>query len=223
MKVSILVPIYNVEKFFSRCLESLFNQTYQNIEYVFVNDCTPDNSMVVLHNFMEKYPSRAKLVRIIENTNNCGIAIVRNTLIKNATGDYVLFVDSDDWIEEDMVEKLVDKAIQTDADVVGCDYYEDYPNKAVLCKQHYPTDRIEAMKAMTLLKIKGVFVYGVGKSLTEALLVGTAVYRIKGIGEGHNFTVVGRRPKKGNFGRLIVDGGRKIDNVLIKSFLLCSL
>ena len=156
MKVSILVPIYNVEKFFSRCLESLFNQTYQNIEYVFVNDCTPDNSMVVLHNFMEKYPSRAKLVRIIENTNNCGIAIVRNTLIKNATGDYVLFVDSDDWIEEDMVEKLVDKAIQTDADVVGCDYYEDYPNKSVLCKQHYPTDRIEAMKAMTLLKIKGV-------------------------------------------------------------------
>ena len=156
MKVSILVPIYNVEKFFSRCLESLFNQTYQNIEYVFVNDCTPDNSMVVLHNFMEKYPSRAKLVRIIENTNNCGIAIVRNTLIKNATGDYVLFVDSDDWIEEDMVEKLVDKAIQTDADVVGCDYYEDYSNKAVLCKQHYPTDRIEAMKAMTLLKIKGV-------------------------------------------------------------------
>ena len=156
MKVSILVPIYNVEKFFSRCLESLFNQTYQNIEYVFVNDCTPDNSMVVLHDFMEKYPSRAKLVRIIENTNNCGIAIVRNTLIKNATGDYVLFVDSDDWIEEDMVEKLVDKAIQTDADVVGCDYYEDYPNKAVLCKQHYPTDRIEAMKAMTLLKIKGV-------------------------------------------------------------------
>ena len=156
MKVSILVPIYNVEKFFSRCLESLFNQTYQNIEYVFVNDCTPDNSMVVLQNFMEKYPSRAKLVRIIENTNNCGIAIVRNTLIKNATGDYVLFVDSDDWIEEDMVEKLVDKAIQTDADVVGCDYYEDYPNKAVLCKQHYPTDRIEAMKAMTLLKIKGV-------------------------------------------------------------------
>ena len=156
MKVSILVPIYNVEKFFSRCLESLFNQTYQNIEYVFVNDCTPDNSMVVLHNFMEKYPSRAKLVRIIENTNNCGIAIVRNTLIKNATGDYVLFVDSDDWIEEDMVEKLVDKAIQTDADVVGCDYYEDYPIKAVLCKQHYPTDHIEAMKAMTLLKIKGV-------------------------------------------------------------------
>ena len=156
MKVSILVPIYNVEKFFSRCLESLFNQTYQNIEYVFVNDCTPDNSMVVLQNFMEKYPSRAKLVRIIENTNNCGIAIVRNTLIKNATGDYVLFVDSDDWIEEDMVEKLVDKAIQTDADVVGCDYYEDYPNKAVLFKQHYPTDRIEAMKAMTLLKIKGV-------------------------------------------------------------------
>ena len=156
MKVSILVPIYNVEKFFSRCLESLFSQTYTNIEYVFVNDCTPDNSMTILSDMLQKYPSRATMVKIINNPENLGIAIVRNTLLENATGEYILFVDSDDWIEKDMVEKLVERATSTDADIVGCDYYEDYPDNMVIRKQHYPSDHIEAMKAMTLLRIKGV-------------------------------------------------------------------
>ena len=156
MKVSILVPIYNVEKFFSRCLESLFSQTYPNIEYVFVNDCTPDNSMDVLHNIMERYPQRANKVRIINNATNSGIAIVRNILLENATGDYILFVDSDDWIERDMVELFVENVRHTNADIVGCDYYEDYPDKTVLIKQNYPADHTEAMKAMTLLKTKGV-------------------------------------------------------------------
>ena len=156
MKVSILVPIYNVEKFFLRCLESLFSQTYTNIEYVFVNDCTPDNSMTILMDMLQKYPSRATMVKIINNPENQGIAIVRNTLLENATGEYILFVDSDDWIEKDMVEKLVERATSTDADIVGCDYYEDYPDNMVIRKQHYPSDHIEAIKAMTLLRIKGV-------------------------------------------------------------------
>ena len=121
MKVSILVPIYNVENFISRCLESLFSQTYSNIEYVFVNDCTPDNSMTILSDMLQKYPSRATMVKIINNPENQGIAIVRNTLLENATGEYILFVDSDDWIEKDMVENLVERATSTDADIVGCD------------------------------------------------------------------------------------------------------
>lgn len=156
MKVSILVPVYNVEKFFSRCLESLFSQTYSNIEYVFVNDCTPDNSMILLHDILQKYPNHVNNVKLIENPSNNGIAIVRNTLLDNAHGDYVLFVDSDDWIENDMVEKLVDEAKRSGADVVGCNYCEDYPNEIIFRQQSYPSNHIEAMKAMTLLKIKGV-------------------------------------------------------------------
>ena len=154
--MSILVPVYNVEKFFSRCLESLFSQTYSDIEYVFVNDCTPDNSMKILSGMLKKYPSRATMVKIINNSHNRGIAIVRNTLLENATGDYILFVDSDDWIEKDMVENLVDRAASTDADIVGCDYYEDYPDKMVICNQHYPSDHKGALRDMTLLRIKGV-------------------------------------------------------------------
>ena len=156
MKVSILVPIYKVEKFFSKCLESLLSQTYPHIEYVFVNDCTPDNSMLVLRDMLQKYPLRAKMVNIIENERNSGIAVVRNTLLDHASGDYILFVDSDDWIEKDMVEKLVAEATSSDADIVGCDYFEDYPDRMKLCKQSYPADHVEAMKAMTLLRIKGV-------------------------------------------------------------------
>ena len=156
MKVSILVPVYNVEKYFARCLETLFSQTYSSIEYVFVNDCTPDKSMYVLQASLEKYPSRANPVKIIENKQNLGIAIVRNTLLENATGEYVLFVDSDDWIEVDAIEKFVDKALKSNADIVGCDYFEEYHDRQVLFKQSYPSQHVEAMKAMTLLRIKGV-------------------------------------------------------------------
>ena len=155
-KVSVIVPVYNVEKYFARCLETLFSQTYSGIEYVFVNDCTPDKSMYVLQETLEKYPSRANSVKIIENKQNLGIAIVRNTLLENATGEYVLFVDSDDWIEVDAIEKFVDKALQSNADIVGCDYFEEYHDRQVLFKQSYPSHHVEAMKAMTLLRIKGV-------------------------------------------------------------------
>lgn len=156
MRVSILIPIYNVERFFARCIESIFSQTYQDIEYVFVNDHTPDGSMSVLGRMCEKYPVRANNVKIIENANNQGIAKVRNTLLENAGGDYVLFVDSDDWIEPDMVELMANEAMSRNADVVGCDYYEDYESRSVVVRQEYPSGHDEAMKAMTLLKIKGV-------------------------------------------------------------------
>ena len=156
MKVSILVPVYNVEKYFARCLETLFSQTYSDIEYVFVNDCTPDKSMHVLQEVLGKYPSRTNSVKIIENKKNLGIAIVRNILLENTTGEYVLFVDSDDWIETNAIEKFVRKALESNADIVGCDYIEEYADKQLVFKQSYPSDHIEAMKAMTLLRIKGV-------------------------------------------------------------------
>ena len=112
--------------------------------------------MAVLARKCEQYPHRAASVRIITNSTNQGIAQVRNTLLDNAQGDYVLFVDSDDWIEPDMVELLVGEAVAKNADVVGCDYYEDRPGGSAIVAQDYPREHTEAMKAMTLLKIKGV-------------------------------------------------------------------
>ena len=121
IKVSILVPFYKVENYVGKCVESLFRQTYKNIEYVFVNDCTPDRSMEIINEYIDKYGIRDKC-KIIEHETNKGISTSRNDCLDNATGDYILFIDSDDYIDLDMVESLVDTAKENDADISGCGY-----------------------------------------------------------------------------------------------------
>lgn len=125
-KVSILIPVYNVEKYIPRCLDSIFHQSYAEIEYVFVDDCTPDNSMLLIDRYIEVNGISRDKVKIISHSYNQGIAVTRNDCIANASGDYVLFVDSDDWIEPDMVEQLVIASNNGKADIVGCDFYEDF-------------------------------------------------------------------------------------------------
>ena len=118
MKVSILVPIYNVENYIGKCAESLFSQTYSDLEYVFVNDCTPDGSIRVLEEVLDKYPNRRSQVKIVSHEKNLGLAAARNTGLSNATGDYVFHVDSDDYIRENAIEKLVIEAKKSLCDIV---------------------------------------------------------------------------------------------------------
>jgi len=135
--VSILVPIYGVEKYIERCAVSLMEQTYGNIEYVFVDDCGKDRSVEILREVVGRYPERVNKVRIVRHERNRGIAAARNTAITVATGDFVMFVDSDDWVENDIVEQCVSKQEETGADIVITDYqielpdnkgaYEDWP------------------------------------------------------------------------------------------------
>ncbi len=116
--VSILVPIYNVEQYIERCARSIFEQTYDNLEYVFVDDGSPDNSIQLLKEVLAQYPHRASKVRIIKHDQNEGLAIARNTAISNATGAFVYNLDSDDYIETDTIELFVTLQEQTNADVV---------------------------------------------------------------------------------------------------------
>ena len=118
-KISVLVPVYGVEHYIERCARSLFKQTYPNLEYVFVNDCTPDRSVEILRQVLENYPNRADSVKIINHNTNQGIAAARNTLLDNAVGDFVCFVDSDDWLEFNAIELLVKKLEEADADLVS--------------------------------------------------------------------------------------------------------
>ena len=155
IKVSILIPFYNVEKYVGRCVESLFTQTYQNIEYVFVNDCTPDKSAEVIQNYIEKYQVSERCKMITHQTNQ-GISASRNDCLDNMSGDYFLFVDSDDYIDNDMVELLVKAAISEDADISGCGYIEEYSDHSVHFPQKYTNDHLEMMRAITMLTIKGV-------------------------------------------------------------------
>lgn len=117
-KVSILVPVYNAEKYIERCARSLFEQTYDNIEFVFVNDCTPDKSINLLISILDDYPHRKFQTRIINHDKNKGVAAARNTLLNNATGDYILWVDADDYIEKFAIERLIKKLSKRDIDIL---------------------------------------------------------------------------------------------------------
>lgn len=144
--VSILVPIYNVEQYIEKCIYSIFTQTYVNIEYIFVDDASPDNSVNILMNCIPNFPDRKKYIKIIHHKHNKGIAAVRNTCLDNATGDYVLFVDSDDWVEQNMVEKLVDAIQKEDADIAACDFTTDYINNKKYNYENYSNSCITNLK-----------------------------------------------------------------------------
>jgi len=132
-KVSILVPVYNVSLYIERCLYSLFNQTFKDIEYIFVDDASPDDSMVKVKQIIEKIKSENKHLKtkIISHNTNLGLASTRISALKAATGNYILFVDSDDYIEPEMVETMYNKAIDTEADIAICDMYMEYADKTI--------------------------------------------------------------------------------------------
>ena len=117
-KVSIIVPIYNVEKYIERCAVSLFEQTYDNIEYVFVNDCSPDQSVDVLRQVLSRYPQRSSQAKIINHDRNRGVAASRNTALEHCTGEFVIHADPDDYIELDAVETLVAHQEKSNLDIV---------------------------------------------------------------------------------------------------------
>lgn len=135
MTVSILVPIYNVEKYIERCARSLFEQTYADIEYIFVNDCTPDDSIVILKKIILEYPYRKEHIRIITHEQNRGLAAARNTAIENSTGDFVMHVDSDDYLEKNAVELLVKKQLETNADIVSGNAVKETKDRRILLQE----------------------------------------------------------------------------------------
>ena len=123
IKVSVIVPIYKVERFIARCAESLLNQTLQEIEYIFVNDATPDGSMDILKETIARYPSRADSCHIVEHEVNKGLPSARNSGLAVARGEYVFHCDSDDFVEPTMFEDMYKAAIESSADIVRCDWY----------------------------------------------------------------------------------------------------
>ena len=120
------MPVYKVEQYLEKTLNSIFTQTYQNIDYVFVNDCSPDNSLQVLKDTIGKHGIEEGRYTIINHEQNEGIAVSRADCVANAKGDYVLFVDSDDWIDPNMVQTLLDATDNGEIDLVGSDIASDY-------------------------------------------------------------------------------------------------
>lgn len=134
-KVSVIIPIYNVEKYVAKCAESLFGQTLDDLEYIFINDCTPDNSVGIIGNVLCNFPQRRLQVKIINLERNVGQAAVRKTGIAAATGDYIIFCDGDDWVDKEMYECLYKTAVQENADVVRCDFLRITNSQSSRCIQ----------------------------------------------------------------------------------------
>lgn len=126
-KVSVIVPVYNVEKYVGKCLETLVNQTLQDIEIIVVNDGSTDNSKQEIEKYLEKYGSKIKYFE----KENGGLSDARNYGMKYATGDYIAFLDSDDYVDITIYEKMYNKAVQDNCDFIECDFVWKYDDKEV--------------------------------------------------------------------------------------------
>ena len=131
-KVSIIIPVYNSEIYLKKCLDSVLSQTLEDIEIILIDDGSTDSSLEIIKHYSKKY-SNIKY----KSKKNEGQAIARNIGISMATGEFISFVDSDDYIENIMMQKLYENAIQTKSDIVICDYIEELKNIKAIRKSLY--------------------------------------------------------------------------------------
>ena len=188
-EVSILVPVYNVGSFIVRCAESLFRQTYKNIEYIFVDDASPDNSIELLRQVIKKYPERKDDVTILTHSVNRGLSAARNTAVRAAKGNYVMHIDSDDYIALDGIERMLKYAQKKDADVVVAD---DIITTAK--KKHRKKDVVDSDKKAyinQLLFRESNYRIG-GKLLRRSLLLQNALFSVEHISMGEDYVLYPR-------------------------------
>lgn len=152
MLVSIIVPVYNMEKHLRCCIDSILAQSYENIEVVCINDCSTDNSLSILNEY-EKLDPRVKVINLKTNVRQGG---ARNAGIDYSTGDYIYFVDSDDWVETDLIESLVSKLTKCKNEIVYCDYTtrnNDPSLDKVVCRNNvdWLNDNIDEIKRKLII------------------------------------------------------------------------
>ena len=185
-KVSILVPVYGVEKCIERCAVSLFEQTYENIEYVFVNDCTPDNSINILNTVLSKYPHRYSAVKIINHSENKGLAAARNTAVAAASGEFIIHVDSDDYLSLNAIEKLIEKQIEDSSDIITPGYivyHKNYVEKWTVSNVDTPFEMTENILARRTL------VCVAGRLIRRSLYSDFSIKAIESINMGEDYSV----------------------------------
>ena len=188
LKVSLLVPIYGVEKYIERCVRSLFEQTYPNIEYVFVNDCTKDKSVEILLTVLKEYPNRKSQVKTIHHHQNRGLSAARNTAVENMTGDYLWHIDSDDYIAIDAVEQLVNESQITKAEVVIFSHYKVYLNQI----EYSRVQNDEKHAYIKQLLFNSIAASMWNKFYKSSFYIKTGIWSVEGINQGEDYAVVPR-------------------------------
>ena len=188
-RVTIAIPIYNVEKYIEKCARSLFEQTFDSIQYIFINDCTPDNSIDILQKIIEQYPHRKKDIQIIHHEKNKGLAGARITGINAAQGEYILQIDSDDYIDIKTVELMYNKATEDNADIVVCDMTIVWSKRIKVFPQIYSPGNIEYTKLLLNTKaMPGV----VNKLIRKSLYTNNDILPVEGINMGEDYCTTPR-------------------------------
>lgn len=147
--ISIIVPVYNIEKYIRKCIESIINQTYKNLEIILVDDGTPDNSGKIC----DEYAKIDKRIKVIHKQNG-GVSSARNVGLENALGEYVSFIDGDDYISDRFCEKLLQKIKEENADCIACGYYRVYDNKTekIVSSKPYVLKEIEYLEQILFVQ-----------------------------------------------------------------------
>jgi glycosyltransferase involved in cell wall biosynthesis len=124
--LSIVVPVFKAERFVERCVRSLFSQDFDDVEFIFLDDCSPDKSIAIIKDVLEDFPARKPFVKFIHHTVNQGVFYTKHEGITQSQGKYIYVPDSDDWIEPGTFRKYIEAAEQSGADIVYANHYEDY-------------------------------------------------------------------------------------------------
>ena len=187
-KVSVIVPVYGVEKFITHCVDSLMAQTMrEGVEYIFVDDASQDASIERLTSVLSKYPERASQVKILVHERNKGLPAARNTGLAQATGEYVFHCDSDDFVEPEMLEVLYGEAKEKDADIVWFDWFLTFGSTERYMKQPEYDNPEDALKAM----LGGTMKFNVWNKLVRRnLYTDNAITFPAGHGMGEDMTMM---------------------------------
>lgn len=192
MKISILIPVYNVEQYIQRCIKSVLKQTYKDLEIIVVDDHSPDNSIPLLIDAISDYPDREKQVKIIRHNKNLGLAQARNSAILAATGTYVFHLDSDDYLLEDsVIDYFVKLAKQTGADIIEGDFIKIYSkenNVKEIIQRKY-SDKMKVLKNI-IIKKDNFTVWN--KLIRKELYQRYRIYAQPGINYGEDYVTTPR-------------------------------
>ena len=187
ISVSVIVPIYKVEAYIERCARSLMEQTLKDVQYIFVDDASPDNSIEVLKHVLAEYPHREEQVCILHHEANRSLPAARNTGLDAATGEYIFHCDSDDYLESNALESMYDKAIEADADIVYSDWFLTFPQREryMRCPAYSTTD--DALRGL----LHGTMKYNVWNKLVRRSLYTENNIRFpEGRGMGEDMTMI---------------------------------
>lgn len=174
-RISLIVPIYGVEKYIAKFAESALDQTYQDLQFIFVNDGTKDRSMEILRDLIANRYAHLQSRIVIVDKENGGLPSARKAGLDVAEGEYVLFADSDDWMETDAVEKVMAKADETDADIVYFDLIKEYGNRTSYKREREYTGATKDDFIVNMFNYKS-FGYTVTKCFKRRLYTENVIY-----------------------------------------------